>query len=224
MMSAGVRNVRLEVDYPRRYERQARVGNRRYCRIVVHKVFSPSFAALAVAAFLVTPLSITSSSSASTAKVLPCAQSQIFGSIGMGVGAAGTEAYILVLANRSRQACSVEGFATLTFSNEIGSKYHRLQVTADHRRSMLFLNPTPRLVTLRPSEVASFAVSYTQELTPKQDPAVSCRAQWLAVGLRPRTGRPVSVNVEVPINFDVCFSGRMVELTALEAGPIPRSG
>ena len=186
------------------------------------KISSPSFVALVMAAALVTPLSIASSSSASTATIPLCSQSQVFGAIGMAVGAGGTDAYILLLANHSRHTCTVQGFATLTFSNEIDSKYHKLQVTAVHRRSMLFLSPTPRLVTLRPSGVASFAVSYTQELTPKQDTAVSCSAQWLAVALRPSNDKPVSVAFDVPINLDVCLSGRTVELTALQAGPTPK--
>ncbi len=149
--------------------------------------------------------------------VARCGQFQLQTASLQDVGAGGTDAYTIVILNTSRHSCSLKGFATLTFHNQWTSAIH---ATVRHRPSMLFKRPKPRLVVVAPGASASFAISYSEEFTPRHDGNRSCLATGVKVLVR-RLSKNTFEYVS-HINIDLCLAGHVVLITPIDAGAVPQ--
>ena len=149
--------------------------------------------------------------------VARCGQFQLQTASLQDVGAGGTDAYTIVILNTSRHTCSLKGFAALTFDNQWTSAIH---AAVRHRPSMLFTRPAPILVVVAPGASASFAISYSEEFTPRHDGYRSC----LATGVKILVPGPSKSTFEYvsPINIDLCFAGHVVLITPFEVGAVPQ--
>ena len=129
-------------------------------------------------------------------------------------GAAGTGAVIVLLANPG-VVCKVMGFPTVVFYNSRGIA---VDSRNDHVSSMLFANPSAKVVVLRRGMVASFAISWSNNpvvyKSPRSDTCPS--AAWMQVslrgGVRSSIGSPA-------IEAAPCGGGLTV--TAIQAGVTP---
>ena len=120
--------------------------------------------------FLVTGLTPTliegtfSIASAATSSFVPtalnsCQEGELAIAVGHGNGAAGTAFLPIIFTNYSTNTCWLKGYPSVTFSNSAMD----IDSHAIHGRYGIYANPKPQLVVLRPSQVASIGVSYTDE-------------------------------------------------------------
>ncbi len=174
---------------------------------------------MGVGGFGPAPLGIAAAS-ARGASLPRCRYSQLLAYASTGNGsfdAAGSHALPVLLANVSHTACTLGGFATLTLSNSSGEIRG---IHVDHNRSGIFLAEQPRRVVLRPGAVATFGISFGDGYVPANDRPRSCVATRATFSLpvAERHGQ----SYEVAVDIDVCRSDRVVGLTPLEGGPVPR--
>lgn len=102
--------------------------------------------------------------SAATPKFVPttgngCQAEELAVAPGSGNGAAGTAFMPIIFTNYSTNTCWLEGYPEVTLSNSAKD----VDTNAVHMKTGVYANPKPRLVVLRPSQVASIGISYTDE-------------------------------------------------------------
>jgi hypothetical protein len=154
--------------------------------------------------------------SRSAQAVQRCQYSQLTTATGQTVGAGGTDAFTILILNAGHFSCSLTGFADLAFYNE---SMATLRVRTLHISSMLFKEPKPRRVVLKPGGTASFAISYSEESTPPRDTFRTCAATGVGATLPTRSVQEGPY--DSPIYIDACTGGHAVELTPIEAGVRP---
>ncbi len=85
---------------------------------------------------------------------------------------------------------------------------------------MLFKGPAPRLVVVATGASASFAISYSEEFTPRHYGNRSCLATGVKVLVRGQSKN--AFEYVSPINIDLCLAGHVVLITPIEAGAVPQ--
>jgi len=191
----------------------------------VKRLSSVVLALIAVAATsaLVTwSLTRVSETSPRGANVPVCIQGQLQVAIEQGGGLAGTVpetyGYTFLVVNAGAQSCALRGYPyEVLFSTQDG---HVLQVSISHERTVLYAQPKPRRVVLRPGGVASFGISYRYKVAPPGGDATTCLAALIDVRLPARASQKFSY--EFPVRMDVCEAGRRVEVTPVEARSAPQ--
>jgi Protein of unknown function (DUF4232) len=101
---------------------------------------------------------------ASTTRFVPttrngCQAEELAIAPGNGNGAAGTAFSPIIFTNDSTNTCWLKGYPEVTLSNSAKS----VDKDSVHMRTGIYANPKPRLIVLRPSQVASIGISYTDE-------------------------------------------------------------
>jgi hypothetical protein len=86
-----------------------------------------------------------------------CQGQELAIAVGSGNGAAGTAFLPVIFTNYSTNTCWLKGYPSVSFSNSAFD----VDNNAVHVRSGVYANPKPQLIVLRPSQVASIGISYT---------------------------------------------------------------
>jgi len=107
---------------------------------------------------------VTSPASAATTKFIPttrngCQSEELAIAPGSGNGAAGTAFSPIIFTNDSTNTCWLKGYPDVTLSNSPKD----VDSNAAHVKTGVYANPKPRLIILRPSQVASIGISYTDQ-------------------------------------------------------------
>jgi hypothetical protein len=177
--------------------------------------------ALSMTGFLLPVLSFSPSSYA-TATVSTCSYGQLEVAIPTGPGAgpggaAGNDPVAFVIANTGNEACTIKGFPTLTFYYTANDKAVKIRV--QHRRSEVYAEPKPELVTIEPGGVATFGLTYTDGWAVAHDTA-ACKVNTVEFTLP--TINPDGGSYGARLSFDACQSHHEVSLTPIESGLTPR--
>ena len=163
------------------------------------------------------PVAVTTAMGATT--IHRCSYAQLEVAIAWGPGGyAGTEASPFLVANTGLRACSLKGFPSLRFFTSLPTP---AKVRVAHSASQIFADPNPRLVVIRPGQVASFGLSYSDAFSPRNDNPKSCVSSTVDVSLpvTESNGR----SYEDDLTFDLCQSNMRVSVTPIELGPTPLS-
>jgi hypothetical protein len=161
---------------------------------------------------------VVSTSSASTASAgRKCADTQLAAAAESWGGAGGSDGFTVLIANQSRTACSIEGFATVEF---FGSKGQRIRAKALRGKgSMLYAAEKPKQIELGPDTVASFAVSFDGAFASPNENSESCDATTMSLELPTIHPKFYPNNVFiVPTSLDLCGSDWTVGITPIEYG------
>ena len=173
-----------------------------------------------VLAFSIAPVSPLSQSDtlAAASNISVCGSRQVLiAATGSGGAAAGNEADIFLIVNKSRSTCTLKGFPELRFTSET-SPFVKVEV---HREaSMIFAEPKPKLVVLAPRSVASFGLGFGTAANQRVINESRCFSHSVWVKL-PRSS---SGNSRFPVanNLNICGTGFSVEITPFEVGPLPK--
>ena len=166
--------------------------------------------------------SVTSTTTTSPVSAVPeCRQAQLQvameqrgggGSVTIPLG------YTFLIVNISGQTCDVRGYPyEVLFSTTTGVP---VKVTISHRPNILYLQPRPRRVVLRPGGVASFGLSYADDNVAPPSQPTACIATLVDFRLPARLSALYSFEFLLrPIDF--CQTARQVDVTPLEFGPTP---
>lgn len=165
----------------------------------------------------VSPLS-QSVTLAAASNISVCGSSQVLiAATESGGAAAGNEADVFLIVNKSRSTCSLKGFPELRFTSET-SPFVKVEV---HREaSMIFAEPTPKLVVLTPRGVASFGIGFGTAANQRVINDSRCFSHSVWVQL-PRSNNGNS-RFPVANNLNICGTGFSVEITPFEVGPLPK--
>jgi hypothetical protein len=166
---------------------------------------------------LVFPLS-PSDTLAAASNISVCGSRQVLiAATGSGGAAAGNEADIFLIVNKSRSACTLKGFPELRFTSET-SPFVKVEV---HREaSMIFAEPRPKLVVLAPRSVASFGLGFGTAANQRVINDSRCFSHSVWVEL-PRSNNGNS-RFPVANDLNICGTGFSVEITPIEIGPSPQ--
>jgi len=147
-----------------------------------------------------------------------CNYGQLEVAVAWGPGAAAGHIGIpFLIANTSKSTCTLEGFPTLHVYPAAGNK----SVKVIHSGGMIYGAVKPKLVVIKPGADASFGLNYVDALNQQDSNGPSCTAQSIYVTL------PLQhdvENYETTVNFNFCYSGFEVGVTAIQFGPVPKEG
>lgn len=129
-------------------------------------------------------------------------------------GSAGNIGVPFLIANTGKKACTIEGFPTLDFY----SNGKHVKTTVQHKRSEIYAEPKPTLVTIGPDSVATFALTYTDGYAVAHNTA-ACNVNSIQISLP--TINPDHERYGASFSFNVCQSNHDVSTTPIELGPIP---
>lgn len=167
---------------------------------------------------LTTLIVLAPGANATQSLIIPprCHDTQLAVAAESSMGAGGSDGSVVLIANHSRSACSLDGYARVSFVSSTGRE---IRATTRHRGSMLYATVSPHRVSLAPNAVASFAVSYEEEFVPPTDAPSACLAQTMYVVL-PSVHPRFYPNgmLAVPVSIDLCLSDWIIGLTPIEAG------
>jgi hypothetical protein len=127
-------------------------------------------------------------------------------------GALGTGGMSFLVANLGGR-CTVEGYPIVNFFSSHGSEIDRKDL---HQSSMLFAEPSPRLITLTHGAVASFGVSWGDNPVGTETIKSCPRTAWANVRLASGIG---VFDASPAVNAAPC--GGWLIITPLEIGPEP---
>jgi hypothetical protein len=161
---------------------------------------------------------LTSTASSASTPIPTCSSSQLEVAAAWGNVAAGNIGVPFLVANVSKAACSLEGYPKLTF---IPSSYMKKAISVSNGGGMIFVAVKPRLVVIKARAVASFGMDFVDALNQQYPHGAACTVQDVYVTLPVRlTSFPT--NFETSVNFNFCYSGFGVDVTSIEAGPLPK--
>jgi hypothetical protein len=160
-----------------------------------------------------------SSTTASASTPIPtCSSNQLEVAVAWGDVAAGNIGVPFLIANVSKTACSLEGYPKLTF---VPSKYLKKAIRVSDGGGMVFVAVKPHLVVIKAGAVASFGMDFVDTMNQQYPKGAACTVRYVYVTLPERT-TSAQINFETAVNFNLCYSGFGVEVTAIEAGPLPK--
>jgi hypothetical protein len=167
------------------------------------------FVTVSLVVGLSTPLfSSASSEAAISTKTPACTNLVVAASSSLGAG--GTGAVIILVANAGKR-CRLEGYPKVVFYNIHGVGVDSINL---HQPSMRFGEPTPKLITLPSSSVASFGVSWADNGNNNEKcPAAAWTDVSLPTGIGSFHGYP-GLAQAAPC-------GGTLYVTPLEAGAVP---
>jgi hypothetical protein len=173
-----------------------------------------------VCLFPLIPLSTVSTASAS--KAIPvCSYRQLEVAVAWGPGAAaGSVGIPFIIASTSKSTCTLIGYPKLIASPD-RYKGHSLKI--EHSGGMIFGAVKPRLVVIKPGADASFGLNYGEAGNQNDPNGAPCLVQNIYVTL-PLRANTFEQNFETTVDFNFCFSGFEVGLTAIQSGPLPKEG
>jgi len=157
------------------------------------------------------------STSFAAASVPRCTDANLEVATAWGSGAdAGHFGIPFLIVNTSPNTCYLDGYPKLSIST-IKSPPHRIIVS--HGSSGFYADIKPRRVVLVPNGVASFGVSAVDALDQSYGDRASCTVDEVYTQLPVAGLRQNYQNAE---NFNICFSGFRVVVSAIQAGPSPK--
>jgi hypothetical protein len=160
---------------------------------------------------------------ASTVRVPTCLARNLALRLGTTQAAAGNVGTPVIITNTGARACTLDGFPTISARTREPSP--RRVRFIDESVSQIYVNVTPRLVRVAPHGVASFGISYGDNLDQNYGDTARCQMDSLGVNL-PHVIHAIEVAVGAhgmdgfgPIN--VCFSNFKFGLTPVVTGSTP---
>jgi Protein of unknown function (DUF4232) len=156
-----------------------------------------------------------------TTAVPRCSASQLKMSIFGGRGAysaAGNHAEAFIFHNISERDCSLQGYPTFRFTP---SSFQGRSTKITHNGGQIFVAVPPRLVVIRPSDSASFGLSYgdAYNQSPIYD-GTSCMTKIASVWLPVQHPSTIPFTAALKINF--CFAGFQFGITSIQSGQFPK--
>ena len=133
--------------------------------------------------------------------------------------AAGNNGIPFYIVNISTSSCSLDGYAQVSFSPQ---SYRGTSLRVVHGGGMIFAAARPRLVILRPGFTASFGIDFGDAANQQDPSGASCTTSNANIKLPVRN--PDGYDFRPRVSFNFCFTGFLVTLTPIEAGPIPKLG
>lgn len=134
--------------------------------------------------------------------------------------AAGNNGIPFYVVNISRSPCSLFGYPHISFSPQ---SFRGRTLHVSHGGGMIFVAVRPQIVVLKPGYTASFAIDFVDALNQQDPNGATCMTRTAVVQL-PVLRTPFSSSYRPDVSFNFCFAGFRVNLTPIEAGPIPRLG
>jgi hypothetical protein len=86
---------------------------------------------------------------------------------------------------------------------------------------MIFVALKPHVVVIKAGAVASFGMDFVDALNQQYPYGAACTVQDVYVTLPVRPSSFLT-NFETSVNFNFCYSGFGVDVTSIEAGPLPK--
>ena len=172
--------------------------------------------ALPIVALVIMPETATASSVPPT-----CRNNQLEVAVGFGPGAAlGNVGIPFIIVNISGSDCTLKGYPKLAF---VPASYKKTSIKVTSGGGMIYGSVKPRLVVIKPDATASFGLDFTNAAG-QQDPlAGPCMLQNVYVKLPARTATLPKTH-ETTVNFNFCHSNFRVDVTSIQAGPLPKEG
>lgn len=166
------------------------------------------------------PLSTASPALASNT-IPTCSFRQIEVAAAWGPGAAaGNIGVPFFIVNVSRSACTLAGYPKLLF---MPNRYKGHSIKVVHNVGMIYGRVAPRLVTIKPDEVASFGLNFGDASNQGDPNGAPCMVQNVYVTL-PVRANAYNQNFDTAVNFNFCFADFLVGVTAIQSGPLPKEG
>jgi len=181
-----------------------------------------SFGALWLIASVGAVTFFPSTDALATTAVPRCSASQLRMSIFDGRGgysAAGNQAEAFIFRNTSKTVCSLQGYPKFRFTPD-SFKGRSTKIT--HNGGQIFVAVPPRLVVIKPSDSASFGLSYGDAYN--QSPiynGASCMTRTASVRL-PVQPRPYSIAFTSELKINFCFAGFQFGITSIQSGSVPK--
>jgi len=163
-----------------------------------------------------TPLASTIVSASTP--VPTCSSNQLEVAVAWGDVAAGNIGVPFLIANVSKTACSLEGYPKLSF---VPSSYLKKTIKVSDGGGMIFVALKPHVVVIRAGAVDSFGMDFVDALNQQYPHGAACTVQDVYVTLPVRPSS-FPTNFETSVNFNFCYSGFGVDVTSIEAGPLPK--
>jgi hypothetical protein len=136
-----------------------------------------------------------------------------------GYSAAGNQAEAFIFRNTSKTVCSLQGYPKFRFTPD-SFKGRSTKIT--HNGGQIFVAVPPRLVVIKPSDSASFGLSYGDAYN--QSPiynGASCTTRTASVRL-PVQPRPYSIAFTSELKINFCFAGFQFGITSIQSGSVPK--
>jgi hypothetical protein len=147
-----------------------------------------------------------------------CSDSQLVAVIGQTFGEAGIGYQNIIFVNDLTHSCWLKGYPKVTLENA-GA---RIDTHSIHESEGLYANPLPRLVVLKPSEVATVGISYTDiSVTPANGVPTVC-SPFSSITIKWRGNEVEKSVVTLPDMISPC--GGVFAVTAFEKGAQPKRG
>lgn len=181
------------------------------------------FGAVLVLAFPVVAVITTSGLSVASSVPPTCTFNQLEVAVGNNSGdysAAGNEGIPFIVVNVSKTACGLRGYPNLHF---VPNAYKGSSVKVIHRYGMIFKEVKPVFVIIKPDATASFGLNYGDAVNQQDPSGAPCSVRQVDVVL-PVRGIPSNQSFETTANFNFCFTGFVVAVTSIQAGPTPQPG
>jgi hypothetical protein len=171
---------------------------------------------LPIVAFVIMPETATASSVPPT-----CRNNQLEVAVGFGPGpAAGNAGIPFIIVNVSGSDCTLKGYPKLAF---VPASYKKTSIKVTRGGGMIYGPVKPRLVVIKPGATASFGLDFVNAAN-QQDPLAGlCMVQNMYVTLPARTATLPKTH-ETTVNFNFCHSNFRVDVTSIQAGPLPKEG
>jgi hypothetical protein len=157
--------------------------------------------------------------SSASGAVPPCTSREVTVAVGWGPGGeAGNDGVPFYVINTSSTACSLHGFATLRIFTAATNRH---AISVRHATYGVYAAVMPATVVIRPDAVASFGLNYVDVLNQQDPNGPSCTAQTVNVTL-PGHGSTSLRSFAPPVDFNICWSGFAVGVTAIQSGGRPK--
>jgi hypothetical protein len=157
---------------------------------------------------------------ASATKTIPtCLNTQLEVAVAWGPGGfAGNDGGPFIIDNIGKSTCTLDGYPKL----DINYAYKKSTVKVIDGGGMVYVAVGPRLVLLKPGADASFGLDYGDAANQQDPNGSACTAQYVYVTLPVRYAVPQ--NYETTVIFNFCYTNFRVEVTSIQAGPVPKLG
>jgi hypothetical protein len=170
--------------------------------------------ALPIVAFVIMPETATASSVPPT-----CRNNQLEVAVGFGPGAAlGNVGIPFIVVNTSGSACTLKGYPKLAF---VPASYKKTSIKVTSGGGMIYGSVKPRLVVIKPDATASFGLDFVNAANQQDPNGPACTVKNVYVTLPARTATLPKTH-ETTVNFNFCHSNFRVDVTSIQAGPLPR--
>lgn len=150
-----------------------------------------------------------------------CNYDQLEVAVAWGPGAAAGHVGIpFLIANTGTSACALSGYPKLAIYPASGSEKKPIRVIDGG--GMVYVAVKPKRVTIEPGADASFGLNFVDALNQNDTDGPACiAAVYVTLPVRYTT---FPQNYETTVDFNFCYSGFAVAVTAIQPGPVPREG